>query len=366
MSDKSAIEWTDATWTVVTGCSKVSPGCAHCYAETLTERFAGSRNTGWPGRFLPWTPDNAAENVVLHPERMEWPLRWKSPRRIFVTSMGDLFHELVPDEFIDRVFAVMALSPQHTYQVLTKRPQRMRDYINASWGGTFEPPEERADIVNHAARELMFERQNAAGRTRVADELALGDFRWPLPNVWLGTSVENQRWAEERIPFLLETPAAVRFLSCEPLLGPVRLRLLGRVGAAIDALTGDVSRNGEIYASAPGSIGWVIVGGESGPEARPMHSDWVRDLRDQSRATGVPFFFKQWGAWQRGSDFRDDAMVMARDGRLVEPEAVQRTFSSADPWTLGLEYVRRVGKAQAGRELDGRTWDEMPAMAVAA
>ena len=124
---KSKIEWTDATWNCVTGCSKVSPGCAHCYAEALSKRYVGAN--GWPAEFKPWTPDNAAENVVLHPDRLEAPLKWRTPRRVFVNSMSDLFHEQVPDEFIDKVFAVMALTPQHTYQVLTKRPERMREYM---------------------------------------------------------------------------------------------------------------------------------------------------------------------------------------------------------------------------------------------
>jgi protein gp37 len=216
MSDKSAIEWTDATWNPVTGCSKVSPGCANCYAETLSLRFGHSK--------LPWTPANAAENVVLHPERLRLPLTWRDPRRVFVNSMSDLFHGLVPYDYIDRVFDVMERAERHTFQVLTKRPERMADYTQ---------------------------------------------MQTILPNVWLGTSIENDRWTE-RADDLRISRAAVRFLSLEPLLGPL---------PSLD-LTG---------------IDWVIVGGESGVGHRPIDPDWVRDLRDRSVAAGVAFFFKQWG-----------------------------------------------------------------------
>ncbi len=216
----TAIEWTDATWNPVTGCSKVSPGCAHCYAETLSLRF------GWSKK--PWTPENADENVVLHPERLNKPLSWRKPRMVFVNSMSDLFHELVPDEFIWRVWMTMAEAERHTFQVLTKRPERARDLLR-KWN-------------------LMC---------------------WALPNVWVGTSIENDRWTG-RADALRDTPATVRFISAEPLLGPL---------PSLD-LDG---------------IDWLIVGGESGPTHRPMRADWARELRDHATATGTAFFFKQWG-----------------------------------------------------------------------
>ncbi|MBI4282426.1 MAG: phage Gp37/Gp68 family protein [Chloroflexi bacterium] len=217
MSDRTGIEWTDATWNPVTGCTKVSPGCAHCYAETITLRFKRG------GSFLP-----NKTTVQLHPKRLEQPEQWQTPRMIFVNSMSDLFHEEVPFEFISRVFEKMEKCSQHTYQVLTKRPERMLEYVQSSIGGG----------------------------------------RWPS-HVWAGVSVENQVWADRRIPILRQVPAAVRFLSCEPLLKPLRLNLDG--------------------------IQWVIVGGESGNRARPMDVSWARDIRDQCLAAGVPFFFKQWG-----------------------------------------------------------------------
>lgn len=212
----TAIEWTDATWNPVTGCSKVSPGCAHCYAETLSLRFGWSK--------LPWTPEKARANVVLHPERLRKPLSWREPRMVFVNSMSDLFHELVPFKYIDAVFETMRDASRHTFQVLTKRPDRMREYM-------------------------------------------LGTD--PLPNVWLGTSIENTRWIE-RADVLRETPAAVRFISAEPLLGPLPF---------LD-LTG---------------IDWLIVGGESGQTHRPMREEWALELRDRAQAAGTAFFFKQWG-----------------------------------------------------------------------
>lgn len=224
MSDKSPIEWTDASWNPVTGCSKVSPGCANCYAEALTMRYADS----WKVPRLPWTPANAAENVRLHPERLGLPHTWKTPRRVFVNSMSDLFHELVPVDYIRNVFEVMWATPRHTYQVLTKRPERM------------------AAVMDN---DLWMPR--------------------PAPNVWLGTSIENDRWTV-RADHLRKAPAAIRFLSCEPLLGPL---------PSLDLA----------------DIDWVIVGGESGRGHRPIDPDWVRDIRDRCVASGTAFFFKQWG-----------------------------------------------------------------------
>ena len=296
MSTNSRIEWTDATWNPVTGCTKVSPGCDHCYAERVTERFHGK------GSFA---------TVRLHPERLDQPLRWRKPRRVFVNSMSDLFHDDVPDEFIAHVFAVMSLTPQHTYQVLTKRHARMRSLLSGSerWWGLLDAAEENL----------------------VEDEWIIHDRHveptgdpWPLRNVWLGVSVENQQWADIRIPALLETPAAVRFLSCEPLLGPVNLD---------PWRSPDEPWNGRSPADT--RIDWVIVGGESGPGARPMRPEWARALRDQCRAAGTPFFFKQWGEY-------------GQQGWRVDP-------------THTGEMVR-MGKKIAGRALDGRTWDEYPAV----
>ena len=312
MGAVSKIEWTDSTWSPVTGCTKVSEGCDHCYAETIAHRFAGTK--AYPNGF----------DVTLRPERLDQPLRWQRPRRIFVNSMSDLFHKDVPGEYIARVFAVMALAPRHTFQVLTKRPGRMRSLLNSAafWR------EVRASVTRDLGR---------------IDE-AVGLVVNPLPNVWLGTSVESQKWADVRIPQLLATPAAVRFLSCEPLLGPVNLRHMdverqahtdGELGMYfIDALTGRNTDMGRPCRDVS-RLDWVIVGGESGSGARPMHPDWARSLRNQCVAAGVPFLFKQWGEWA--------------------PDVVLETGRIAG------ESMSRVGKRAAGRVLDGRTWDEYPA-----
>jgi len=239
MSLQSSIEWTDATWNPVRGCTKISPGCAHCYAETFAERFRG----------VPGHPYEQGFDLRFVPEKLAEPLRWASPKAIFVNSMSDLFHEDVPDAYVEHVARVMQLADWHTYQVLTKRAERMRDLLKTR---------------------LLFAAQ--------------------LAHIWWGVSVENRNHGVPRIDVLRAAPAAVRFLSIEPLLEDL----------------GEINLKG---------IGWVIVGGESGPGARPMEKSWVINIREQCRAAKVPFFFKQWGG---------------------------------------------VRKAEAGRDLDGQTYDEMP------
>lgn len=322
MSDNSAIEWTDATWNPVSGCTKVSPGCDHCYAETLHERFHGK------GSFA---------TVTLHPERLGKPWGWRKPRRVFVNSMSDLFHAEVPNEFIAQVFAVMACAPQHTFQVLTKRHARMRSLLG---------DREFAEEVEGWASEW--------GNPSLARHFGL----WPLPHVWLGVSVENQQWADIRIPALLETPAAVRFLSCEPLLGPVNLEFDHYFDARCGGCSGLVSpRHEPSCGREPGKdwgVDWVIVGGESGPGARPMHPDWARSLRDRCVSAGVPFLFKQWGAWSPApSNYGPDVPERARASTTL----VWASGSDVDG-----QIMLRRGKHLSGRVLDGRTWDEYPAV----
>ncbi|MEM1183675.1 MAG: phage Gp37/Gp68 family protein [Planctomycetota bacterium] len=294
----SAIEWTNETWNPVAGCTPVSPGCLNCYAARMSVRLAGMGVAQYltvDGKPIADTREGSSGikrpvfngTVNLVEDKLTDPLRWRKPRMVFVNSMSDLFHEAVPFEVIDRVFAVMALCPQHTFQILTKRPERMRAYLVAQEHGL-------RDRIGMAAQTVVSEDDwpSAWGEVDSAG--------WPLPNVWLGTSVENQSAARVRIPHLLGCPAVVRFLSCEPLLGPVDLRL---------------GRKGDMRCRAP-YLHWVIAGGESGPGARPMDPDWARSLRDQCVDAGVPFFFKQWGG---------------------------------------------VRKKTAGRVLDGWTWDEFPA-----
>jgi protein gp37 len=341
VADTSKIEWTDATWNVVTGCEKVSPGCDNCYAETFAERWRGI-----PGHHF-----ETGFDVTLRPERLTLPMRWKKPRKVFVNSMSDLFHKDIPDEYIARVWAVMARTPQHTYQILTKRHGRMRSLIG--------------DLTDGGQRLL-----EAAPDEETAQ--ALYDAVWPLPNAWLGVSVEDQKRADLRIPALIDTAAAVRFLSCEPLLGPVDLTAWMPAGHASWHCQGpdcrrfytgplqqhcpDCGREGHWTGSHTGNgrpngqpIGWVIAGGESGHGARPMSPDWARSLRDQCEAADVPFLFKQWGEYQPTGW----KVIGARQKGCVHV---------GDPIDdLGHRWeMRRVGKGKAGRVLDGRTWDEFP------
>jgi protein gp37 len=306
VSQNSKIEWTDATWNPVRGCTKISPGCKHCYAETFAERWRG----------IPGHPYEQGFDLRLVPEKLGEPLKRRKPTTYFVNSMSDLFHDDVPFEYIAAVFGVMAACPQHTFQVLTKRPGQMHEWFEwveqrcADGLAMFpdDPPEWRIwQMLSVSARragvEKMPEHHGGA---------------WPLPNVWLGVSVEDREYGLPRIDELHATPAAVRFLSVEPLLED-----LGTIDLA--------------------GIDWVIVGGESGRGARPMHPDWARSVRDQCVAAGVPFFFKQWGAWVDPFQLPDETVR-------------QLDAAGAD---LGDEPVR-LDKKLAGRELDGRTWDEMP------
>ncbi|MBA3053622.1 MAG: phage Gp37/Gp68 family protein [Sphingomonadales bacterium] len=282
MADTTRIEWTDATWNPVTGCTVTSPGCTNCYAMKL----AGTRLQHLQSR-KGLTRDTKAGPVWTGEVRFneQWltqPLRWKKPRRIFVCAHGDLFHESVPDEWIDKVFAVMALAPQHTFQVLTKRSARMREYMNDLW---------QPRLVPHL-RELQ-KRPKGHG-------VLLETTNGTLPNVWLGVSVEDQTRADERIPDLLATPAAVRWISAEPLLGPVDLTKLNVPAIddnwlnTCDALIGyNPQTFGFDEPARLARIDWVVAGGESGPGARPMHIDWAQSIVDQCQAAGVPVFVKQ-------------------------------------------------------------------------
>jgi protein gp37 len=290
VSANTAIEWTERTWNPTTGCDRVSDGCDNCYALTLAKRLKAMGSAKYQTDGDPRT-SGPGFGLAVHPDSLDAPLHWRKPQKVFVNSMSDLFHNKVPDEFIARVFAVMALSERHTFQVLTKRHARLRSLVSNE---KFQ-------------RQVLVEMH----REKWAADVDAPAWRWPLPNVWIGVSVENQQWADIRIPMLMKTPAAVRFLSCEPLLGPITLHrghaycpthdFVGGfcTGPCADLITPD----------------WVIAGGESGDGHRPLDLDWVRLLRDQASAAGAAFLFKQVGG--------------------------------------------RTPKA-GGRLLDGRTWDEYP------
>lgn len=310
MAEQSKIEWTDATWNPVTGCTPISAGCKNCYARRFANRLRG--RAGYPA--------DEPFRVTLHPERLGEPFHWRKPRRIFVSSMGDLFHEKVPFEFVDSVFARVASSGTHAFQVLTKRPKRMLEqFQRISAGAPAAAARYARDIRQHFDRykreflegyslpspptaELRFlydsaARQEGHGTSRQESQgislehgFSGGEYHWrswPLDNLWLGVTAENQTTADERIPLLLQTPAAVRFVSLEPLLGSVQLpaRAMNPKG-----LCGERAQ----YDWEDGTrIDWVIVGGETGPGARPMDPDWARAIRDDCATAGVPFFMKQ-------------------------------------------------------------------------
>lgn len=295
---KSKIEWTESTWNPVVGCTQVSSGCQHCYAERMAERLAwmGKKNyqkvIKWEetdGEF--WKASNGFADgwnnkIICDKSALDKPRHWRKPRRIFVCSMSDLFHPKVPFAFIDKVFRIIRRCPQHTFQILTKRPERMEKYINGL-----------AQRLNGTQLVCMLNWQ-----------------KWPLSNTWLGVTAENQAMADERIPILLQIPWAVRFVSIEPMLGPVDISKYfdpikcpdcGHIDDrdGFDVCGVDEGNffcnqcNNEIKPIVMNTIDWVIVGGESGPGARPMHPEWVRSVRDQCIVTGVPFFFKQWGEY---------------------------------------------------------------------
>lgn len=331
MADGTHIEWTDATWNPITGCSIVSPGCTNCYAMKL----AGTRLQHHPSR-SGLTVDSKSGpvwngQVRFNEQWLDQPLRWKKPRRIFVCAHGDLFAEGVPYEWIDRVFAVMALTPQHTYQVLTKRSGRMRKYLKhhdirlrlgeCIVGGSIP-------LVRHPLPELDWEGADEPARLT----------EWPLPNVWLGVSAEDQKRADERLPDLLATPAFIRFVSAEPLLGPLDIRwALSRNPIEIAA---GFLKLGQ-FAPGPENlrpINQIIVGGESGRYARPMRLADARSIRDQCAAAGTDFFFKQWGNWLPSGQ-------LAADGR---------------PWSPLSGNNLHAIKAITGRFLDGVEHNAMP------
>lgn len=343
----TAIEWAHKVWNFIAGCDLESPGCTNCYAMPFAARLARMnpglthyRGLTKPSKAGPiWT----GKIGIAGDATFLAPLRWKKPARIFVNSMADLFHPAVPDEIIDRAFAIMALCPQHTFMVLTKRSARMRTYF----AGIPEAPSEsymRSALIEGAAQSIY------AGLHPGDDPSMWLAVHMPLSNVWLGVSVEDQTRADERIPDLLETPAAIRWISAEPLLGPLDLH--------------EVIPDALIYNFVHGRRGLdlVIVGGESGRNARPMHPDWVRQVRDQCVAADVPFFFKQWGTWFPKIDRDlDDPDWRERYSKYDWPDF--RILNLAGGHGFHGERVHvmaRQSKKNSGRLLDGRTWDQMP------
>jgi protein gp37 len=372
VSAKTGISWTDRTWNPVVGCTKVSQGCKHCYAKTLHDMrhkaFTEGKLQNIAQYALPF------ETVQALPERLADPFGWRKPARVFVNSMSDLFHEDIPDEFIARVFAVMFLAERHTFQVLTKRPERMQRLLSAD---SFR------DAILDEAEPLWERTAWAEDDSRSYEDWCSwlnGDgLDGEMPgNIWLGVSVENQGAADERIPLLLQTSAAVRFLSCEPLLGPVDLQAFLWREMSLAELPGHALNDGATAGIArlrPG-LDWVIPGGESGKGARPMHPDWALSLRDQCVAAGVAFHFKQWGEFREydvgiepgvelvytGTVTADAHAACAINPLWVDPQG--NPFIDPDnlPEETPCRLLERVGAKRAGRVLDGRTWDDFPAV----
>lgn len=326
MSDKSTIEWTDATWNPTTGCTKVSEACAHCYIErTPPFRIAGRK---FVKGHIP---------IEFHPDRIDTPLKWKKPRRIFVNSLSDLFHDDIPNEYIVDVFTTMYEAQWHTFQMLTKRPQRMAELLSN--------PRFPWAIGCRAWSRMSEEKKAVLTRKElIADVMD----NWPLPNLWCGITAENQKRFDERAGYLEQTPAAVRFLSCEPLLGLINL--------------------------GTRRFDWIIAGGESGPNARPTHPEWVRSLLNQSQGIvyhgpRVPFHFKQWGEWGPRVLWEDDVCPCGH-GNDQEHELRGGLCDRVKLWNMdggpaGYEpriatASVRLGKKNTGRLLDGREWNEFP------
>lgn len=362
MADKSSIEWTDATWNPIVGCTILTPGCKNCYAMRLARRLALMSSASHYAGTTEVVKGRAvwSGKLVLAPTGiLTQPIRWKRARMIFVNSMGDVFHEDAPSAWIETVYAVMALAPQHIFQMLTKRAERMQQ-----WASYEHTPARVTFAMFTIAKSMGIDLKKT--RPELFDEQgnATVPVQWPLPNVWTGVSTERQQEADERIPLLLDTPAAVRFISAEPLLGPIDLTRLCilpqkpgsiRAGIHLNALAGRYCESGMPYLGAwdvngpcpPDSeqrrLDWVIVGGESGPKARPSNPQWFRDLRDQCAEAGTPHLHKQNGAWVSVS----------------EVEGNGKHFSFPDGRT-----VRRVGKKKAGRTLDGIEHNGFPRKAA--
>jgi protein gp37 len=349
MSDNTGIEYADSTLPVNTGCDHVSPGCDNCFAATLTSgrlrHLPAYQGLAEHGRFN--------GQVRLLPERLSWALHWRAPRRIFISDMADLLHAKVPDSHVARTFVLAALTPRHTYMFPTKRHGRLRSLLNDHRRWSAALTEALDWVVANADGPLPAGDVDAAYRWIATRELATDPVA-PLPNMWIGVSAENQEWADIRIPALLDTPAAVRWVSAEPLIGPVDLSAY----------------------LATGGLHWVVTGGESGKGARAPHPNWFRSLRDQCAAAQTAFWFKQWGVFapagpvfesgENTADFDPDMVEVQGTGCAVEPDGSQpvhwtsRSVQIDATPSLNAWWMSKVGKKAAGHELDGQVWQQLP------
>jgi protein gp37 len=386
MADRTTIEWVVAlaeargavpsSWNPILGCSRASDGCTNCYAAAIAHRF-GSKGKGvFAGLTDPDANGVPRFNgtIKVQGHLLTKPLGWRKPHVVFVGDMADLFHPGVPDDYLDSVFAIMALAPRHLFLVLTKRPERMRDYLTTN---------DRDEAIGWASQNVLDDLSGGDETKKppfgcdpsVVSALIHGPsapnarfqhrHMWPLPNVWCGCTVEDQPRANERIPHLLATPAAKRFVSVEPMLGPVDLTdhpYHGIPGTSYSALWCDEDPEDDV-AFGGASLDWVIVGGESGPHARPMNPDWARSLRDQCKAAGTPFFFKQWGAWAPGECIGSPQTKTETGAWWIDRKwSIERITArfGQEMHTDDEPDVWRVGKLRAGRLLDGVEHNEVP------
>lgn len=376
---KTKIEWTQESWNPIRGCVRVSPGCQNCYAERIAARFS-KPGLAYEG-LAEMTPQGPrwTGKISFVEKAITEPLRRRTPTTYFVNSMSDLFYDAVPLDWIVRIFAVMALSSQyeryggnkgHTFQILTKRAKRMREILTS--------PDFHLRVA-HEMNELAAESPNlhhtkGPWPSEMSDLVKKKEAHvWPIPGVWIGISAENQETADERIPELLKCPAAVRWVSAEPLIGP--LNLLGYMMEGEDpgrcsnckgghGFTrcpnyGSIAKTRSEYEGGPDvcedfkrknfSLHWVVAGGESGPGARMISPEWARNLRDECQKAGVAYFFKQWGEWRL--DQVGDELVGSNKERFYLGNG---------------QMMQKVGKGKAGRILDGRVWDEFPKAGVVA
>ncbi len=337
MSTKTKIEWTEVSWNPIVGCTKVSEGCRNCYAIRSANRMNGNI-AAYQGltKIVNVKPEWTGA-VRFIEERLLQPLKWQRPRMIFVNSMSDLFHEAVSDAQLENIFAVMCVAQKHTFQVLTKRPERMKSFL----------------CQPHISSSIRFKIEDGMGY-----KIDYFEKSWPPSNVWLGVSVEDQKTADERIPLLLQTPAAIRWISAEPLLDSIDL----------DSIVTGCGQRPLHCACSPDSgcgcakLNWVVAGGESGPNARPSHPDWFRLLRDDCVSYNVPFFFKQWGDWgtvQQLSVYKNSqlATVDPSTGNFYLRNKAHNLSMPVDTFNMML----RAGRKAAGRLLDGREWNQYPA-----
>jgi protein gp37 len=339
----SKIEWTNETWNPIVGCSKLSPGCQNCYAEKMALRLVHMPHTDYYAFVLDNNKEDDPEKFKylpkwngqthLNEEGLYKPLSWKKPRMVFVISMGDLFHESTPFKEIDKVMAIIAISPKHTFQILTKRANRMHEYFSQG-----------KETLIACWEDAIYEMGVVDKQSECPDVIACyvnnrAEKEWPFKNIWLGVTAENQEQADKRIPILNEIPAAVKFVSIEPMLSAVDLNK--SLEHTLKCHAGGLKN----------CLSWVICGGESGHKARPMHPNWVRSLRDQCKTANVPFFFKQWGEWMPGDDLEPAIMAI---------EHPKFRIKAMHAWNDKKEAMLKVGKKYSGHLLDGEEYHQFP------